>query len=495
MIKYEDFCRIRHLRDQDGLSKNQIAESLAIDPRTVEKWLEEKQFRQRKAAVRPSKLDPFKATVVSMLEKHPYTAKQIYQRLIEDGFTGSYSITKEYVARVRPAKTKAYLKLAFAPGECAQVDWGSFGTIAVGNAHRRLSFFVMVLAYSRMMYLEFTLSQTMEHWLACHRNAFRFFGGVPQKIMVDNLKSAVSKRVLGQAPVFNQRYLDFANHYGFSITACGVAKGNEKGRVESGVGYIKKNLLAGLPMPSFEALQRAGREWLDNIANRRCHGETRQAPAEMQKTEQLAPLPENDYDCALIKPARISSQFRLSYDGNRYSVPAEYAGDQLLAKIYPDRICVYDDYNLVARHRRSYDRRQDFEDPDHPKALLAQRRKANTQMVIKRFLALSPRAESYYQKLDERRTNPMPHVHKIVALSEIYGAEAVSRAIDDAFEFAAFSSEYIANLLDQRARIRRPPAALHLTHKEELLEIELNQPNFDQYEALGEKPCQRTLPL
>ncbi len=481
MISYETFCQIRHLRDRDGLNRAQIAEELSLDLRTVGKWLDEKQFRPRKKSDRASKLDPFKSTIIKMIETHPYSAKQIFQRIQEEGFSGGYTIVRDYVSKMRPKRSAAYLKLAFAPGECAQVDWGSFGVITTGETRRRLSFFVMVMCYSRMMYLEFTVSQTMEHWLGCHQNALRFFGGVPKKIMVDNLKSAVIKRTIGQAPVFNQRYLDFANHHGFAIVPCGVAKGNEKGRVESGVGYVKKNFLNGLTMPSLEALQRAGREWLDNTANQRIHGETRKKPVEMFVEERLNLLPVQEYDCAAIMPLRASSQFRISLDSNRYSVPAEYANCKLTGKIYPDRICIYDQEKLIARHRRSYDRHQDFENPDHPKALLAQRRKAHNQQILKRFLTISPKAQIFYQKLEDRRMNPLTHIRKIVALSEIYGPEAVSRAINDALVFAAFSSEYIANLLEQRTRDKTEPAALHLSRKEDLLEIEVDEPNLEIY--------------
>jgi len=481
MITYEIFCKIRHCRDHDGLNKSQIARALSLDLRTVEKWLEEKQFHQRKSSSRPSKLDPFKPAIVKMLETHPYSAKQVFQRIQEEGFTGGYTIVKDYVSKMRPKKSPAYLKLAFAPGECAQVDWGSFGSIAIGDTKRRLSFFIMVMCYSRMMYLEFTVSQTMEHWLSCHQNALKFFGGVPRKIMVDNLKSAVIKRAVGQAPVFNQRYLDFADHYGFTIAPCGVAKGNEKGRVESGVGYIKKNFLAGLPMPSFEALQRAGREWLTAIANQRIHGETRKKPQELFSEERLNSLPSQEYDCATIAQMRASSQFRISLDSNRYSVPAEYANCKLAAKIYADRLCVYEQDKLVARHPRSYDRHQDFENPDHPKELLAQRRKAHDQQILRRFLSISTKAQNYYQKLEDRRMNPFAHIRKIVALSEIYSPEAVSRAIDDAFVFEAFSCEYIANLLEQRTRIAKEPAALHLTRKKDLLDLNVDEPNLDLY--------------
>ena len=481
MISYETFCQIRHLRDRDGLNRAQIAEELSLDLRTVGKWLDEKQFRPRKKSDRASKLDPFKSTIIKMIETHPYSAKQIFQRIQEEGFPGGYTIVRDYVSKMRPKRSAAYLKLAFAPGECAQVDWGSFGVITTGETRRRLSFFVMVMCYSRMMYLEFTVSQTMEHWLGCHQNALRFFGGVPKKIMVDNLKSAVIKRTIGQAPVFNQRYLDFANHHGFAIVPCGVAKGNEKGRVESGVGYVKKNFLNGLTMPSLEALQRAGREWLDNTANQRIHGETRKKPVEMFVEERLNLLPVQEYDCAAIIPLRASSQFRISLDSNRYSVPAEFANCKLTGKIYPDRICIYDQEKLIARHRRSYDRHQDFENPDHPKALLAQRRKAHNQQILKRFLTISPKAQIFYQKLEDRRMNPLTHIRKIVALSEIYGPKAVSRAINDALVFAAFSSEYIANLLEQRTRDKTEPAALHLSRKEDLLEIEVDEPNLEIY--------------
>ena len=481
MINFETFCKIKQLRDRDGLNRSQIAEELGLDLRTVSKWFDEKQFKPRKKTNRPSKLDPFKPLIIKLIETHPYSAKQIFQRIQEEGFSGGYTIVRDYVHKVRPQRSTAYLKLAFAPGECAQVDWGSFGSIATGETNRRLSFFVMVMCYSRKMYLEFTVSQTMEHWLSCHQNALRFFGGVPKKIMIDNLKSAVIKRAIGQAPVFNQKYLDFANHHGFTIVPCGVAKGNEKGRVESGVGYIKKNFLNGLTMPSLEALQRASSDWLENTANQRIHGETRKRPVDLFAEERLNLLPVQGYDCAAIKQMRASSQFRISLDSNRYSVPAEYANCKLTGKIYPDRICIYDQDKLIARHHRSYDRHQDFENPDHPKALLAQHRKAHNQQILRRFLTISPKAQSYYQKLEERRMNPMTHIRKIVALSEIHGSEAVSRAINDAFIFAAFSSEYIANLLEQRSRNKTEPAALHLSRKEDLLEIDVDEPNFEIY--------------
>jgi transposase len=477
------FARIKNYHELKGLSASQIAEELDLDPRTVSKWLNENRFRQKASASRSSKLDPFKATIVRMLENHPYTAAQILQKIREEGFEGAYTIVKDYVHKVRPRRSPAFLKLSFAPGECAQVDWGSFGSIRVGESRRRLSFFVMVLCYSRMMYLEFTVSQTMEHWLACHQNAFVAFGAVPGKIMVDNLKSAVLKRIVGQDPVFNPRYLDFAKHFDFTIIPCGKAKGNEKGRVENGVGYVKKNLLAGLDLPQFEAMAPLAQHWLENIANVRIHGETRKKPVEMfsQDKASLKSLPLHPYDIGTITQARASTQFRITLDSNRYSVPAEYAGASLTLKTYPDRICVYHGEKLVARHPRSYDRNKDFEDPDHPKELIAQRKKAREQKIYMRFLSLCACASDYYRELEKRRLNPRHHVQKIVALSEIYGEEPVQRAMEDAFHFQAFSCEYIANLCEQRTRRLPEPGALHLTRRADLLDLEVQQPDLSIY--------------
>jgi transposase len=264
MIDDHRFCQIKHLHEQQGLNASQIANELALDPRTVAYWLAQEHFRPRKPTPRPSTLDPFKTEIVRMLERYPSSAAQVFQHLSDRGFDGGYSTVKAYVRTVRPRRQPAFLTLAFAPGECAQVDWGAFGSVPVGQTQRRLSFFVMVLCSSRMLYVEFTVSQTMEHFLACHQHAFEFFGGIPKKVMVDHLKSAVLKRALGEAPVLNAKYFDFATHSGLTIAPCHVGKGHEKGRVENGVGSIKKNFLAGFEIPDFSALNPAARHWLES---------------------------------------------------------------------------------------------------------------------------------------------------------------------------------------------------------------------------------------
>jgi len=491
MIGYEIWHRMKEMAERERLTAAQIARELGLAARTVRKWLKEN-YRPRKTARRASALDPFKGQIMGLLQQHPYSAVQVLAMLREQGFTGGITTVRDYIQQIRPRATEAYLTLSFAPGECAQVDWGSWEMITVGNARRRLSFFVMVLGYSRMMYLEFTLGQSQEHFLSCHRHAFEFFGGVPAKIMCDNCKTAVLSHPHGLTPMLNPRYADFAGHYGFTVKACNVRKANEKGIAENAVGYVKHNFLLGRPIGEFLSLNPAGMLWLEQTANVRLHARTHQRPADLFLAEKpmLKPLPVHPYDCALVETVVINTQFRVRLDGNRYSVPSTYAGHKLLLKLYPERLCLYEREKLVAEHLRSYDRGQDIENPDHVKPLLERKRRADEQHIVKRFLSISPKAEIYYRQMAERKLSWHLHVRKIVALADVYGAEKVARAIDDALVYQAFSSDYIANILEQRERRLPEPGPLTLLRKQDQLDLELPAPDLSIYETEDTQPNQ-----
>lgn len=490
MIGYPTFCRLRQLHDEQGLKASQIAAELHLDPKTVEKWIDRPTYQPRQGTQRPSKLDAFKGPITALLARHPYTAQQLLQQLRAQGYTGGYSILKEFVRQVRPARKPAYLMLEFAPGECAQVDWGSFGTVSVGSTRRRLSFFVMVLCYSRLLYVQFTLAETMEQFLTCHRQAFEFLGGVPEKVMIDNLKVGVLRHPRGEPALFHPRYLELAAHYGFRPVACAVRRGNEKGRVESAVGYVKKNFLNGLEIPSFAALPPAAIQWRDTVANVRLHGETRRRPVDLfaEEKPRLKPLPAMPYDCAVLRPISANGCSHVLYDTNRYSVPHRYASQPLTLKLYPDQLLLFYQDQLVATHARSYDRRQKLTHPDHPKELVTQRQQARHQTLLLRFLALGPHAEAYVRQLELKCLNPRHHLQKIVALSEIYGPDQVARALQDALTFEAYGCEYIANILEQRQRPTTPPAALHLTRRQDLLDVELPPADLNAYEPKPQPP-------
>ena len=490
MIDYETYCRIRDALHRQRLNYTQAAQALGLHRQTVAAWGQRSQYRARVQPRRSSKLDPFKKQIVFWLEAHRYSAMQIVQRLRECGYLGGITIVRAFVRQVRPPAREAFLTLSFAPAEAAQVDWGEYGTIGMGCTRRRLSFFVMVLCHSRMMYVEFFASQQMEHFLSAHLNAFAAFGGCTRRVIIDNLRSGVLRRLVGEAPVFNPRYVDFARHCGFEITACNVGQGHEKGRVERGVGYVKVNLLNGLELSDLAALDAHAKAWLETVANVRIHGATHRVPQQVFAQEELArlqPLNPRPYDVARPTTVRASRQFRVVLETNKYSVPSAYASQRVTLKAYPDRVCIYHHEQLIARHVRSYDRHQDIEDPEHPKALLAQRRTAREQRLLQRFLALSPRASSYYEGLQARRTNARDHVRRIVALAEIHGEAAVARAIVDGLAFQAFSAEYVTNMLEMRLRTLPEPGALQLTRRSDLLELELPEPDLSLYDKDEDK--------
>ena len=255
--------------------------------------------------------------------------------------------------------------------------------------------------------------------------------------------------------------------------------------MESGVGYVKKNFLNGIELTDFSTIQAAAQVWLDTIANLRIHGETQQRPIDLfaqerphQATAQSAPLrPRAPRDLCRLQPVP-------HHPGHQsYSVPATYAHRRVTVKAYPDRVCIYFDNQLVARHPRRYGRHQDIEDPDHAKALIAQRSRAREQRLMMHFLALSPDAAAYYDGLEQRRLNARHHVRKILALAEIYPVDAVARAISDGLAFQAFSAEYITNILEARARALPEPAPLQLTRRHDLLDIDIAPPDLNAYEV------------
>ncbi|MFZ4398166.1 MAG: IS21 family transposase, partial [Kiritimatiellia bacterium] len=352
MMDYATFQKMKHWLCVERWTQVQVARELRVNVKTVSLWATREAFDRRQAPKRPSRLDPFKGDVARWLEQHPFSVPQLLHRLREQGYTGGTSILGDYVRKVRPKRKPAFLTLHFEPGECAQVDWGNAGTVAVGSTRRRLSFFVMVLCYSRKLYVEFTLGETVEQFLTCHTNAFGYFGGCPAGVMVDNLKSAVLSHPRGQPAVYNPRYLDFARFHGFTVKACNPHAPHEKGRVENAVGYVKKNFLSGLPLEQFAPVNPSVRYWMEEVANVRMHGETRQTPNERFAAEKptLLPLPTAHYDAGAVKTVSATRRFRVHVDGNRYSVPAEYAGAKLILRAYPEKILAFDQDRLVAEH-------------------------------------------------------------------------------------------------------------------------------------------------
>jgi transposase len=475
-LKIKDYC-------SKGRSKRWVARHLGVSRSTVARALLAEHPPRRSGGRHGSALDGHMGWMQALLESEPgITAARIHAMLVERGVKAGTSTIREHVARLRPKATKAYLTLHFQPGECAQVDWGRAGVVEIEGTRRNLSLFVMVLAHSRMLYAELCLSEKMECWLAAHCRAFEYFGGVPQKVMHDNLKTAVIRHDAGTNPVFNPRYLDLARHYGFEPVACTPYRPNQKGRVENGVGYIRRAFLCGRPLEHPPALGEAMRHWLDTVANVRIHGTTHERPVDRFRNEQAKllqlPLP---YDCCTILPCQANSQFRVIVDTNRYSVPPKYASRKLELRLYEDRVILYDGPRLVAEHVRSYARRKDRLTPAHEREILERNRHGRRQRQLSKFLDLCEESSRYLEELKQRRPDWSTHIARINALVGIYGEDATIRVLRDATDNNAFSADYIHSMLCMSAKSKPEAGPLHVTRGEDLLKLKSIKVDLDLY--------------
>jgi len=481
-MNYELFNRLKFCFKELNMNKEQIARELNLSSTTVRKWLKLEKYPQRSYGQRGSKIDPFKERVDELLKICPdYSGQQVLRMIKSEGFKGSRSLLNDYLQKIRPKAKKAFLTLNFPPGNSAQVDWGLAGYLKIGNKRRKVSYFVMVLCYSRMMFVKFTLSEAQEAWSECHKEAFEYFGGVSKKVVVDNCKTAVISHKSGESVVFNNRYLDLANHYGFEIVACNVRQPQEKGRVENGVGYVRKNFLNGRKLAPFDLLNIEVREWLDYVANLRIHGTTNRKPFEMHKEENLHKLPIHPYDCTRKVSVKINKMYRVRFDSNTYSVPAEYIYEDATIEASLNKIRIWAKNRVIAEHQRCFERGVDISDQQHDKILIQHRKRAEEQKMIAWLLKLTYKAEEFCQKLNSRSLRPVLEYRKLFALGQIYNEREISQAIEDALKFNACSAAYVQNILEQKELNTVGP--LHVPHKTDLLKITLNSPNINIYEG------------
>jgi transposase len=487
MKRYSRHLVIHQLAENENLSAKQIAARLEIGVKTVARHLKSERYSPPRARVVSRKIDPYKDRIKQLLERHDYSAAQIFRMLKDEGYPGSESVLRDYVSQVRPRRQTPYLTLHFEPGSSAQVDFAECGLINVGETRRKLYAFVMTLGYSRMMFVKFIMRQNMEHFLACHREAFEYFRGVTREIMVDNCKVAVKSSSAFGMPLINERYADCAAHYGFKVMPCGVRKANEKGVVERSIGFLRTSFLNGLDLENLtlSALNHGVRQWMENVANVRIHGTTNKTPLEMFNDEKAAlrTLPLFPYDCGVIVRARANKQYRVVFESNKYSVPPEFAGKRVELGVYPENLAIRCEGKLIAEHARSYEHNRDYGLPEHDKVLIERRRKAKQGIIMKRFTELGPVAETYYRGLQARRLNPATHIRKIMALLSVYGPDDVIRALEDGSEAGAFGSDYIANILEVRRRISPQPAPLHLSRKSDYLDLEIQAPDMNAYDV------------
>lgn len=359
----------------------------------------------------------------------------IYARLQEQGFEGSYSAVRRFVRQLEPLSMDVTVRVERAPGEEAQVDFGYAGYMLDDAGQRRKAWaFVMTLAWSRHQYVEFVFDQRVDTWLEVHRHAFEFFGGVPKKVVPDNLKAAIARASWdGTDPQVQWAYRECAEHYGFLIAPCRPFTPQHKGKVERGVDYVKNNFLAGRGELSLAQANRVGREWCLTTAGQRIHGTTKQQPlACFEQTERMAlrPLPDQPYEVATWKRAKLHRDCYVVFENAYYSAPFRFVGQTVLVRGSSRAVKILTtDYELIAIHTRAQQPGERVTLVDHLPPYKVEGLLWNAETALTRAADIGPATQHTVEHLlTDQVVDPLPKARRLLGLAQDYGADRLEAA-------------------------------------------------------------------
>jgi transposase len=485
MINPETRAPIRRYFYVEHGKAGTIASELGVHPDTVRNAIEAECFRKVRPP-RPSLVDPYLEFIREVLEQHPrLRATRIYQMIRDRGYAGSIPQLRRAVARLRPPGREPFLRLQLFPGEQAQVDWAHFGHVLVGRARRALSCFVITLSYSRALYLEFFFDQTMENFLRGHVHAFQTWNGQPRAILYDNLKSAVLER-RGHQILFHSRLLELSAHYHFAPQFCQVRAAHQKGRVERAIRYVRDSFWAGRTFTTLAECNRQAWAWRDAVAHhRRWPGDDGRTVAEVFAEEQarlLAP-PLHPFNTERVEVVRSHKTIYVRFDRNEYSLPPEAVGRPLTLVASETVVRILDGTIEIARHRRSYDRRQLLLDPAHQEALLKSKRKAFHATPASLLERVVPEIKTLLDLAFMQGESAGRQASQLTKLLEEYGATALRRAVTEALARNTPRASPVAFLL--RRQPRTAHLALDLSRHPEAQAIEVQPHDLEIYDELA----------
>lgn len=388
----------------------------------------------------PSTAEPFRSLVEEALAQGVEMVA-LHRRLVEQhGYTGSYSSVRRFVKRLQPSAPRAVVRVETPPGGQAQIDFGSVGRLKdPQTGQERVAYvFVMTLSYSRHQYVEFVFDQTIPTWIRCHRHAFESFGGTPKEWVIDNLKAAVLQAALDD-PVLSAPYRQMAQHYGGLLHPCRPRTPQHKGKVENGVRYVKRNLMAGETFLDLTDANRRGRRWVKEVAGVRDHGTTHEAPlARFERDEKavLQPLPPEPFRLMAVREAKVHADCHITVEGSDYSVPHAYVGQRVEVHLYEGTVQVYDGLTLLVTHSRAKRRGERITRLEHypsDKALYLER---TPEVCRERAARIGPSCAAVVEGLlAERPLDQLRAVQKLVGLETTYGAERLEAACVRAIRF------------------------------------------------------------
>jgi transposase len=489
VIAEEVKVRIRRLHFAEGWPVGTIAAQLGVHHETVQRTLEAVVGKPDR--VRKSKLDPFLPFIRDTLAQYPrLRSTRLFEMLGSRGYVGSAVQVRRVVRRLRPEPLgEAYHRLRTLPGEQGQADWGHFGTIRVGQGTRPLSAFVMVLSFSRAIDALFTLDQTLESFLRGHLRAFALFGGVPRTILYDNLKSVVLERV-GDAIHFHPRVLELAGHYHFAPRPCAPARGNEKGKVERQIRYLRDSFFAARTFRDIDDLNFQFGRWRDEVAHQRHHpDEPEQTVGEVLAREKalLLALPEHPLETTSMRVVRSGKSPYVRFDRNDYSLPATLVRKPVTLVASATEVRILDGTAEVACHVRSYDTAAAVEDPVHVEALAKTKRAAASLKGRDRLRSAVPQAETLFMRLAERGENLGYQTQRLLRLLDDYGRDELVAAVGEALAKDALGAGSVAHILERRRKGRglKPPLPLPLPNRPGVKELDVTPHQLEDYDELA----------
>jgi transposase len=496
MLNLETQTQIRHWFYAEHWKVGTIARQLGVHPDAVRHALQNSSSR-REPALRPCLTDPYVEFVRTTLQSYPQLrATRIFQMVRDRGYAGSIVQLRRLVARLRPVRREAFLRLALFPAQEAQADWAHFWEVRVGRARRRLSCFVITLSYSRALYLEFFFDQTMENLLRGHVHAFASWSGVPRILLYDNMRSVVVER-RGDAIHFHPRLLEFCAHYHCLPRPCAVRAGNQKGRVERAIRYVRESFWAGRCFTTLEECNRQALLWRDQIAHQRpWPGDDSRTVAQAFAEEQprLLPLPTHPFETDLVLPIYPGKTIYLRFDLNDYSIPPEAVqrrspGNPLTLVASASTVRILDGTKEIARHRRSYDRHQLVLDPAHQQALLEEKRKARGSTPGGRLAQAVPESEALLDIAFARGESAGNQTAQLLKLWDTYGAAELRCAIQEALERNTPRASSVAFILSRRQRTQQSsaPPPVDLSRHPEMQSLDITPHDLESYDELTNK--------
>ena len=490
MLDPEKIATIRRLYFAERWKIGTIATEVGVHRDTVRAAVETDPLH-RPRRLRRSRLDPYIPFLRETLERYPrLRATRLLEMIRQRGFTGSIQRLRCVVARLRPVVTEPFLRLVSLPGEQGQVDWAHFGEVTVGRARRRLSCFVMTLSFSRALYLEFFFDQSQENFFRGHVAAFSFFSGCPRVILYDNLKAAVLERQ-GRAVHFHPRLIELCSHYHFQPRPCAPGKGNQKGKVERAIRYVRESFFAATRFTTLEDLNRRAWAWRDQVAHQRpCPGDAKRTVAEVftEEKPRLLPLPVHPFVAELVRPVRQNKGIWVPFDLNHYSIPPEAVGRRSLILVASQTaVRILDGQDELAAHRRSYDRDHYVDEAGHEEALLEIKRKATGQTPSSRLTAAVPETQAFVQAAFAKGENAGSTTLKLGRLLDDYGAKPLQAALVEALERDTPRISSVAYLLERhrRADRSRAPLPVDLSRRPDLADLVVQPHQAEIYDELS----------